>query len=508
MVGKIHEIIHKKHFFYWIIGLLSMSKLFLLGKGSFAFPDELSYLENFHIWNSLVDFNIKSTCSHIIGAQLNAGHNIVRLPSIIVQLFFLKYFDIPVMSPYSLIVPQIQNIIVHAFQLFILYKILLRVNINFNVAIVTVILFSLAVNSNLYIRHTNSYDYSLLFILLGIYFIIKHWSNITFKKGIKIGVIAALGFTVYYGHYLFPITLFSALIYHSLKSQKKYFSVFGYSLGALFIFLLFEIIAQIGGVSFFAGNALAIEGKYIGGDYKEGFIFLGKYLLENEYVIGLALLTSFLFMVFRGVKRVVDGKELNVVEVLLLSSFLAYMFHASVSFIFENKLFYGRTLKMFYPFLFIALALSINDFLKRKTFNTVLIILVIVSLSSYFLFMKEYLPLGYPRDVLAHRKININTIQENRVINESPPYFIFGSAPAFNKKYCFKKAEDIKLVNFSYIHFNLNQYEPYNPQKNEKVIFEALHFQSFLPYTYEEKTPKERDLMKKRAYKIKIFKTQ
>ena len=489
-----------------VLFILTIFKFLLLGKGALAFPDEQSYFESIHVWYNFTEGNFSDFCRHIIGSQLSSGHNIVRLPSVIIQNFLFVYFNFPFLSSNALLVPQVQNIVISFIQLYLFYKICKKIFISEKLQISLCIIFSLLINTNLYIRHILSYDSSLTVFLLCFLYLLQLYEKDTLNKSFFIGVLSAIGFVLYYGNYLFPAILFFAILILSiLKNNIKL--VISYAIGTVSIFTIFEIIAWLGGISFLKGNLMAVEGVYENGTPKESYIFIFKYLYELEGIFGVLLLTSFMISSVFGIKKILK-KDFELIYLIYTLILLAYVVHATISFVWEDKVFFGRNLKLFYPFIVLSFGTLLNKItLFKKHINSILITTISITCLNFFLFLKDYINLGYPRDILAAQKIHINLIPEIKITSETPPYFIFGTSKMFNKEFCFVKNDNItRLVNFSYLHGNLNTYIEYTPTLNEELFLEVPHFQSYTPYMFEEKKINERLIMKKRDYKIKIYK--
>lgn len=508
----------KKIIFILLILLIGVYRSFLIGKGAYSFPDESRYLNSIEALSYLTNGDIKNFGFSISTTSGRPGDALVRCIPAFGQRLVEKFFKLGPNNPRSLLVPTFFNVIVSLIILILFFKsVLLIFNQNFSISLVCTFIYSLLVNSNIYIRHILPYDIGLLFFILIIYIFIKKKNNnelINIKTIIFLGFLAGYSFTIYPGYYFIPIFTVIVLLL-SAKTEfylnRKFALILVFALTSVCILMLFESMALFTGVTYL-GSLSHLAGTVTQGTFEEGYTFFPKYLISVEDLIGYLILTANLIFVLKLVfeikKRKVDYFFREKAKTMILIVFALILLHGSLSVIFHKMVFYGRLIHLFYPFVIVALFYVVYEIRSQFVKVSLLSIIVLASLYSFFMFTADYMKIAYPRDVLFSNRIIINNYYSDHFINESP----FGakiSTPAdfynnsmFNPVY---SECDVDLINFCYYYPVSEKFQEFMPDTNQNIIFEEKHFLSYRAYGFEGFNERERELLKERNYMVKIY---
>lgn len=496
-----------------VIGIYRFS---LTDRGALVFPDELSYVETFNALHNLFKDDLKGFCKHISSIGAIPGNTTIRMIPAIGQLFLCKLTGVPVFNPYSLKVATAFNVIISLFILIVFYKLsFLLFNKDPKTAFLSMFIYGLVVNNNIYIRHIVPYDISLLCFLSSLYIIVKSSiTNYQLKTYIISGILVGFGFAIYQGYYFFPVLIFTLILFNKnlpIFSNQKLIGILIFVISAVTVLLFYEILAKIGDVSLFNTYLLLGQKDFSLGDFNEGFIFIFKYLFEVEGVMGI-LIIAFSLLCYAKIflhfsKAKTSHNNYFVLKMLLMISLTGYLIHASLSYFFHSKVFFGRLLHMYYPFLIWAIFIILSDIRNKKLKYWMTTFTIVISLYSFVIFSIKYYSLGYPRDILYKKGIKIENVNYTNIIHETPPYVVFASPDPWNAKTGkpYMDNKNYKLVNFCFLIHNMKDLVPYKQKDNEKLIFSRPHFNTFPAYYYEGHTPQERAWLKERQYKISVY---
>lgn len=514
------KLLQKKNFIFFFIGILAIYRLTLIDKGVFSFYDETRYEAALNAVERIGHLDFSGFCYEISNTDGRPGDVITRMPPALLQYGILKICNIPLQNPCSLLVPILFNVLISLLISFLFYQItLLLFNTDYFIAVIGTTIFSLLVTNNLYIRHILPYDTSLLFALYILYFLFKKYTQnnqaISLRSVEIIGFLTGFQYCIYPGHYYFAV-LFGALIFFLDKecffSKEKTKKIFHYGLAIGVVLVFFQALSMVGNNSFIAGST-RISQTITQGSFEEGFVFLGKYLLQVEKPIGYILLPAILIYIFLSISRVYKNdinyfRNQGVLELIVLIMLVGYIFHGSLSAVFNKMVFHGRIIHIYFPFVVWA-TLAILEMIKNKLYKKISYYsFVVISVISFIIFNSQYYSLAYPRDVLYDKGVNIYTsVYPEHFIAETPMVFPYYSPPPLDsislKPYTTGKYYTV--VNSCFFYPVYDQFTPYRPSTNEKLLFEGEHFLGFLAYSYEGHNIHDRNLLQERKYKVKIY---
>jgi len=511
----------EKIFLLIFIAFICIYRCALIDRGAVSFPDEEIYYNSVSALSHLLNGDIKKSCSSISNTYSRPGEATIRSIPVLAQRIMEKNFSIEYNDPRSLAIQTIFNVIISIAILIIFYKISLIIfDHKFGPAILGTIVYSLLANTNIYIRHILPYNNSLLLFMIIIYYILKNLrgnSYLSTKNIVIAGLLAGFSFATWDGSYIVPPFLFLILLFTNpnfFYQNRKYYHLLIVILSTMSVLILYEIVARIGGLSLI--KLIFIQSNSQDqGSFEEGFAFLPKYLIQVEGLIGYAILigsVSYLIKVlYDGMRNKTIDLADHPLKIFTLIVFIEILFHASMTVIFQKLMFYGRFLHLFYPFLVWATVAFVFEITNKKWKVFSFIALSVISLASFIGFSFEYLPLAYPGDVLYKNGIKIVDKDSSNLINESPALFKISEPGHVYKKSDFSypavyTENDLILVNFCFYYPVPEEYTAYKSAKNQKLLYDAKHWQTFAAYQFEGSSMEERERISRRNYRIRIYK--
>lgn len=517
------KFLQKKNAIFFFLGILAIYRLTLVDRGAFAFYDETRYQSALQAVQKILQCDFAGFCFEVSNTDGRPGDVISRLLPAFIQYAVFKASGLPLENPNSLLIPVFCNVFISLLISFLFYKIsiLLFKGKEF-VSLVGTVLFSLLVTNNLYIRHILPYDTSLCIALFILYYLLKELSKsngFLHSRSVElIGFLVGLQYTVYPGHYFF-VALFGLLVFfldkEDFTSLNKLKKLLRYGLAAFLVLLFFQALSMVGNNSFYAGST-RISQTITQGSFEEGFAFLGKYLLEVERPMGYILLvTTMSFIVVsvfyfykNGFSYLRTDGKLNLI---LLCTLAGYLFHGSLSTLFHKMVFHGRLIHIYFPFIIWA-SMALIEMLRNSMHKkSIYYGLLVVSIISFAMFNAQYHSLAYPRDVLYKNGVNIYTsVYPEHFIVETPMVFPYYSPPPTDTVTLepYTKGKFYTIVNSCFFYPVYDEYTPYQPRANERLIVEGEHFLGFLAYSYEGHNIHDRNLLQERKYKVKIYEHQ
>ncbi len=511
---------YKTYIFLIFVAFIGIYRLVLIDRGAVSFPDEEIHYNSVSALSYLFNGDVKDFCNSISATFGRPGEATIRFMPALGQRILQKYFAIEYDDPRSLLIETIFNVIISIVILIIFYNIsLILFNQKFLQAILSTVVYSLLVNTNMYIRHILPYNDSLLFFMIIIYYLLKNIkkkSHLSVNNIIIVGLLAGFSFVTWDGSYVVPPFIFLMLLFanqNNFHRNKNITQLLVLILSTVSVLFIYEIIARIGGLSFL--KLLFIQSiSQNQGSFEEGFTFLPKYLIQVEGLIGYVILiftVSYLIkVIYDGIKNKTVTLTDNPIKILILIVFIEILFHGLMTVIFHKLMFYGRFLHLFYPFFVWATIAFIVEIINIKHQKVFFIVLILVSFISFINFSSEYLSLAYPGDVLYKQKIKINNTESSNLINESPPLFKISKPGHIYKKSNLSyptiyTENDFVLINFCFYYPISNEYTAYQPSMSQKLLYDAEHWQSFIAYQFEGSSIEERELLGRRNYRVRIY---
>jgi len=446
--------------------LLAAFRLSLIFKGHFFDADEHRYLYAIWCWNDLLHGKFFQGISCIFEVQARPGFVFISLIPAGIQIFLAQLHLIPTDNLHFFDLPSFFNVAMSLVNTVLFYHILILVVSDQFLGLIGTVVYSLLVNSNVYIRHLFPYDYSLFFFFLVVFIILKNASLGILKVNVLFlaGVLSAAGALVYPGYYSLVLII---LIYLSLTNRCD-LKILGEYLGGFFLVLAgVEFASQLLSKSYFM-ECMVLSDTVKHGSFNEGFLFMPRYLAQVEGVVGLFLLVLLIIYCF-----LFWPKDRASSRWLIFSAILIYSLHALLGIVFHKMVFYGRSLHMYFPFLVLAAIVSINHIANLNYKRAVAAILLVVSLASFTAWAPAYEQLSYPGDFYF------------KYLDRIPQ----SSAVAINLK--------------SY--FDPNQQEV-NPRIGHMTLMaDKAHPLNFPSYAFENYAPLEREKLREGHYRMKIY---
>lgn len=509
---------HKKIAIFIIICLIY--NIFICGKGVMSIPDENVYYESVLAVDALFQKDIKGFSAHLNSSRGRPGESIFRVPAVVLQGLLYHFKGISPANQDSLKIPVFFNILINLVLLFVLYLLAERLFQNSNYALLTVVLYKLLVNSNIYLRHILPYEKSLLCLLFILYiYFSKKEKRILIYFGF--GLLCGISFTIYPGYYFIPAFIGLTVLTQEFLLLKniRSFLINGTVILSGFILTIaaFEVFSNMGGESYLLVSR-TLSDTISQGSFDESLFFPVKYLLEVEKLPGILLLMTVIFMCLLLIKQILQEKTFSVFVNnrfywLFIFSLLGMLIHGISGTFFHKMVFYGRLMHLYMPFLVITLVYLISRVKSEKSKAILFTGTGIIFFIHFFLFTINYQQLGYPKNMLYSMKIDNRNFSNHRFYYESSDtLFTVMSPNPLNKNTDFPYLPDSNylLVNCCYYYpqENADRFKPFSPSPGMLCVADKQHYQTFPAYTFEGYNRLERDNIKKRKYRIQFYKTR
>ncbi|MBM3920159.1 MAG: hypothetical protein FJ347_02935 [Sphingomonadales bacterium] len=481
----------KKKVFFWLLLCISIvAKIFLLGKGYLSFPDEVRYVAAQNFIEELKQGNLNSGIGQIFEVQGRPGLVIASILPAGVQIVLSNYLMIPYNSATSAWVIYIFNLVVYLLILSNIYHLALKLGLNVYQALLVLILYSVSLNGYIYLRHTFPYDTSLLLGLLAFNFLLGKNPK-TLRSLVFQGLSISACFLVYPGYY--PLVLAFGL-YWFYQNRESFKSTIWIKQGLIFStafvlpFLIIEGLAGMCGKSYFF-DARQLSQTIIEGSFEEGFSFLFKYLWQVENGVGLIYIMGLAALLFLVLKRSLKTKtDPGHAEFLFISMLIGFVIYAGLVFFMHKMVFYGRIIHQFMPFMALFTVYGLFEIIQSEKFRKQItwalpIALLGLSTPAY----SQYSGMEYPRDFF--NRVNRNGNLKAREIEYRCQWL--KSLPRNEK---FADSSNIKypkiiLVNWCHpagdSSVNGKIWNTFDLAPGQKVIAKAPHYMSYIGYQFE-----------------------
>lgn len=465
---------------------LTIFRLSLTNNGHLYWPDEGRYTHALSAVHHLEQKQLTQTIKDIFSGDPHPGYYILSMLPTMCQFQAMKWHWTNPFSPHFFDIPSIFNAMITLMISFLFFLILTTLTQKPWLAICGTVIYSVLINTNLYIRHLLPYDAALCIFLFALFFIIKkkEVSRLNATTAIMTGILSAYGFITYSGYYVFvcilAVTIFTC-------SQKKILMTSLHLLSAGITLCMVNSISNLAGVSFFENNH-NLSTTISQGSFEEGYRFIFQYLIEIEGLIGGMLVLLFLIYVI-GYLR----KEKIFTQAILFSALGGYLFHATMSVYGHRFVFYGRLLHMYIPFLVLGAILLINRIKTQKLQQGAVIILLGLSAISCVRYMPRYAKLRYPRDLILTELTKFKG-QDICYITE-----ITGQGK------CTGSQPKIIAINFTHLFPIPEKQRSIDIPKEMSLAKEWDHPLNFKAYSFEGFNIGERRLLEKRKYQMKIY---
>lgn len=392
--------------------------------------------------------------------------------------------------------------------------------------LLTAVVYSLLCNANIWIRHMVAYQDSLLLFLIALWLIScepRSKSRGTLRMAVA-GALTALGFGCYPGHYAFAVINGAVAL---ARNRHRLRSVAAFATTSIAGLVIFELLARFVGRSYFHDLGL-LSTAITMGDYKEGYVFLWRYLRDVEGVVGVVLFVlSCGFAVFALWRRKVP-MPLSM-RTGLIVAILCYLFHASMGVLAGKMVFYGRVMMIYLPFVVVGAVLALSHLRPLGLRRAGVCALLAASVYSFVSFAVPYSRIVYPADFLQETMAGLGRD------NAYPPYALWGfadgdrsetvewhdpelvtvtdSRPDGSDVFTLLASHDSLRenrprfigVNLKFMWYIKGKYDRFTPPEGYVLVAEAPHPLLFPATGYEGSKPWERSRIQQRQYTMRIY---
>jgi hypothetical protein len=493
-----------------LLALAAAYRLSLLGRGAMAFVDEQWHFQSILFLQALSHGRLIDALSHVAFSYSRPGLPIVL--SVAGGLQAIPFaFGVAASNPVSLLIPTACNVVVSLINVYLVYRIgLLVLEGDALVALCGATVYSLLVNSNIYIRHTLPYDWALCLFLVVLWLLLSHEK--TFARACGAGGLLATAFALYPGSY--PVAGVAGLVLlgdrteHDRVSRWRLAAGFAASFAA--VILAFDVLCRIGGLSYFT-YMRQVSGTVTQGSFAEGWSFFPAYLITVERAGGLVLLAGAAVFLVRAGFELAGGARPRRVHWLVFCAAAAWAWQAFASASLHSMVLYGRLIHPWFPFLAWALGDAIVWARRRPARVALCAAALSATVISWAIFANQYYRLAYPADVLYSLGIDTARLPPGAMRCDLQSTATYVSPPPLNRKtgYPYSNRTDYVLDNFCQGFPQAE--ETLNPEPgtlNPELLYSAPHFMTFPAYGFEGLGPDDRRLMSARAYMVRAWATR
>lgn len=393
-------------------------------------------------------------------------------------------------------------------------------------ALLVAVVYSLLVNSNMWIRHMMPYNESLLCFLFALWLLSSPGHSLKSERRnmVAAGLATALGYACYPGYYAF-VLLNGVVVLARRERRIPCVVLFGLSSGA--VMAGFEAAARLAGGSYL-GDLRQLSGTIVMGSFAEGFVFLWHYLRDVEGVIGVVLFALFvgfsLLVLCRPAASLSRGTR-----VTMLAAMACYLFHAAMGVFGGKMVFYGRLLSMYLPFVVGGAVIALLHLRRPRLRRLATSALVVASAYSFLEFSWAYARIVYPADLLQETMVRVGRsviyppaflwdISHDPVAGKSTPLdpFLVNVADPCPEgvdvyvmlaSHTTARASSARFigVNLKYFWYVRERYDRFEPPPGFRLIAEAPHQELFAAALYEGREPWERKRLRQRDYTMRIY---
>lgn len=500
------------------IVLAVISKLFLIGEGLYAFPDEFRYIASQDAFEALRNGDFNKALSMCYTVDGRPGLVLVGLLPAACQIVTANFFMLPYNSPQIDSVLFAYNIFIYVLILWVLFKIGKRLGFTIENALLAVFLYAVGVNSWLYVRHAFPYDTSLLIILHAIYLVLKNSKKITTLISLYFSALMTLAFTVYPGFYLLQLAAVLYFAYLIFKQNSFFRLGFIAIFPLVFIIGLFELGAKYSHKSYLL-DAKNLSGTITFGDFSDTLVFPLKYLWICDSFVGAMIFIMFLM----GAYYILDSlfrsnKPINMTTDVLvfLSAFCMVLFAFMIQGpLFGKMVFYGRLFHQFYPFIVIIAIIALQHLLMTYPLRYLLYSLILLAFSVHVFNIVSVKNISYPRNFNREVQTKLKKYKKVEHTSEmkipgtvlSVPHDCFPYNPSTSNAQVEDTIHTLQLINVCYMWLPAHGTQKESKVMAGKLLYQRPHFTNYEPYLFEGTTQIQRDMYKKSRFEMMAIET-
>jgi hypothetical protein len=395
--------------FFLIFVLLFIGRWMLSGTGYLDDPDEYVYhLMLLHL-DELYNFEAYYWCKATFNIHFFPVEVLIRLIETKFTILYANYKNLPLDHIDVLIVPGFFNILFSLANLFIIYKILLSLGFEKQLALLGILIYGGFSCTNIYTRHILPYENSYFFHLIALYLLVKDVPNN--KRILLAGLFFTLGHATYFGFFmmLFVLGLYLSLQVYSQGFKKLVFKQFLLIVPLIIYIVGFDILSRIYFHDSYIEYTLRFSKTIYQGSYDEALIYAFLYLFKVESWWGLSFILAFLL----GAGLLFFQKNHKNLKLFIFVFLMAYVLFGLNALLFEGMVLYGRVFRMYYlPIL--TGALFLLSYLPKKQLTISYAIIAILSLGNYYRVVNDLNQLAYPRceiqknGFISHEQTGVN----------------------------------------------------------------------------------------------------
>lgn len=501
---------------FWLIFIgIFVGRFMLLGEGHLDDTDEIPFLELLKQSDKLFQFDVAAWNNQVFVMWSTYFETLYRLPQVFILKWYASWIDMPIESTQALAAVAFFNLIVVMAISYVFYRILLRLSFDKNLSLLGMLLLASFINSNLYIRHINSYESSFLIHLIALFVLLKN--KLTWKDYWVVGTLTAIAYYDYYGFFMMFLIIWIIGIYRlEAKSIKNIACcTISLSLPAFVLLFFFQGVSVLSGHSYF-DYLFLFSTTIFHGSPEETLTYVYQYLhlVEGNWGLLFLVMTGFGMMFMFFYRKSYSALS----KVVLLSGLIAYLVYGLYAVITKEMVFYGRVFHMYYPFMVIAVLMLIQKYKRLVPF-----VYVIASI-CFVLSINNLKEIGYPRTIVyqlglfdEHSDYQfVNEIEPGIEYNYKKLYFEqFKGFPTYKinlKKGDAKFKGELILKNFSFFYHYpdsfMNKYQELKRPEGYKKRYSRPHFMSHPAYTFEYCTRYGRAFFLDKKFEITIYQKQ
>ncbi len=286
-------------------------------------------------------------------------------------------------------------------------------------ALLIALVHALLCNSNMWIGHLMPYNQSLLFFLIALWIVSRGSVRESPSQTpvVTAGVLSALGLMCYPGLYASVAIVGAVAMFGARRPARAaltHIAAFACTVGSI------ESLARLSGESYIE-DLLLVSGAATMGLFREGYVFLWRYLRDVEGVAGILLFILFLGFALLIVWRR-DARLSRSTRIAMIAAVACYLAHATRGVVFEKMVFYGRTLLIYTPFVVGGAVLALMHFRQRHLRRVGVGVLVAASAWSFVTSARQFAGLTYPPEFF------LETIAERGSQASFRPYVLWDVA--------------------------------------------------------------------------------
>ncbi|MCH8966147.1 MAG: hypothetical protein IID43_00575 [Planctomycetes bacterium] len=484
-----HLKVHRWLFLF--IVLLGLFRLYLGTSGHLYWPDEKRHIHAVHIVNHVTKGNISKALYHVFDTSARPAHLLLYALPAGVQIALERTGMVSPDNPHLYDVYSVLNVLVSLPIAVLFYHILLLWTRSQWTALFWTVVYSLLCNTNLYIRHLVPYDHSLLLFMCAFYLALRPSPSVRQrdKAAVVCGIISAVAFAAYPGHYVFVLIITAAVCASAARKLRA--GIIHLSSAAAVLGVL-EFLSHLAGRSYLAISLrLSATLQEEQGTFEEGYVFLLKCMTASEGVIGYTVLfLFFIYILFILPRR--SGR----LKAVFATVVLGYLVHATFSVVFHQLVFYGRIMHMYVPFVVLGAALAVNHLHGSRIRKSVMGLVSVISLVSFIGFASEFTQLSYPNDLTYNW---LSNVPAERVYWASE----FGNSGSVSEREL--GDYDALAVNVQYVFIIPEESIVVAPPRQMVLARAVPHPSSFAAYQFEGCSSEMRQRLVDRQYDMRIY---